>query len=401
MHGMKRVAIWFGLVVGIALAWLIAINLIDEPLKPEVRALLDSKPTVSPEAVQGFKFALALRVPADQDPKLRGDEIYKSIQEALARGQMARASTISAQDQALKIDESGNPCAEKLYCYKAIFEKEGEGVASYLKRNEWALNRFDLLMAYQGMGSDLPPSLALEGKPGLVIHEFASIKYVQLSSMLHEKRFDEVAKALRDINVFIKNSLQNGMAVLDASFLVETFRENREFFEVASRGYPELQTALGPEGSATFQLGVDFASLVRQASAVELKLLSQVLDQPMNLKTFEMANLSANLSEGDADSAAVGSNGWRERALEPIFSVFLKRNQTLNLMQAALARVVSPACLSSKDECRDEQETPAALSLGAFVNPIGKGFLKVFRPEGAPFLRLKERIEGLNQPVAP
>ena len=82
MLNFRKFLFVFGIFIAVSIAILalvISVNIKDQKIEPQYRAILDSQIAVPSYAVDGYKFFLGLRAAtAEQDPFVVGEAIYKA-----------------------------------------------------------------------------------------------------------------------------------------------------------------------------------------------------------------------------------------------------------------------------------------------------------------------------------
>lgn len=371
-------------------------NLQDESLDQEARMLLKAPVAPPEDMVRGFKYLLGLRVPADQDPRVKGEEIYLRFRTALELKKHFDRPLLEPSERSLGVVRSRGSCAGKAYCPKDVFDGERARFQAELKAAELPLQRFDELLAFGGYASDLKPSLALSVARER-LSTLAELKRMQLSAFLHTGRDAEVVAQLAKMNAFLSQSLQYPMSYIEAKTAVEAIERNRKFIIDAVKEYPALKSRLTEERIGSFRVRMDFDSLVQRIAFYEVSAFGDVLTATDDMRVFEVANIAHD--PADVVAQAEVTESVQRRLTNFLMPLLIKKNRSLNFVFNRWRDSIAADCVKTDYPCPDVGIHRDSLT-AYFVNPLGRRLARMLATVGPEHIkRFYVTMQSLREPL--
>jgi hypothetical protein len=267
----KRMFLSTVTVVFLLAALIVGLNFIDDPLYPEIAALIDSPAPVTPQAVTGLKYFLGIGAPEAQDPSLVGAAIYLDLQ---AGAPLPPDSTAWVQG----VNDSVNRAVvQGKYLTRQQVHEKHDAIDSVLAVNKAILSRYDRLLELGSLGVDY--KMGFRGGPsptGLLA--LSRLKLLQINFAIAQGQTTTALADLKRIFEFHRASVSGHMTMLDLAIRMAILHGARTMAKDAAADAPEFARLLQKEPGA---FTADFSpDIVRLAEKGEFEEASTVLSLP-------------------------------------------------------------------------------------------------------------------------
>ncbi len=392
MLNFRKFLFVFGIFIAVSIAILalvISVNIKDQKIEPQYRAILDSQIAVPSYAVDGYKFFLGLRAAtAEQDPFVVGEAIYKA---ALAESK-DKTKTIPKEHA---VDGMPLPELEDLlaiinggYITKEKWETNKTEVEAYLQKVSPHLKRFDKLMSYRAYALDQKPTFAFLTAPTMLYFKLARIKIAQLNQLLHHGKGTDYLDGLVEMNNFSVASLQLPDTMLGVMINVAILRHIHENYNEALKEYPALKAQ-----ALQYQLQKppSYEQILKSTIFIEAHFADMIFHSYLDLAELVAPSAVA----GDAMSPTLR---FAVQNFSFALPIFYKPNATFNLyMQNVLANEADP-CVKTEVECPDKPIVRASFIQRTISNPIGASVAgNVFGLSANRFKKLYKDLQWIEK----
>ena len=202
---LAKIILWLLLLIAIIVAIFILVNWRDEPLKPEVQAILDWQPPAHYHVDNGYLVLLGMNAPAEQDAALVGEQLLNA---EIARFKQMMVShqeppNKEAPEMTGDTDWKAFRCVyhTQANCVEFYLKLDSTQLSEIVKQHQVALNRFEAIKKTANFVEVVPPMAT-----ALVPH------YITLMNASELKRIEAIKAITQQQNeanvlLFVDNAL--------------------------------------------------------------------------------------------------------------------------------------------------------------------------------------------------
>ncbi len=362
----------------ILVIFILALNLKDETLNPEIIELLNkTKAPMSDQEAKSCAMALALTIDAEANFEEEGLKIYRKLEKtddikSLVDIQTKnKNSSLSTVKQVQLLEKCDKACK--------LSPKEMARIEGELLTQKIFIDRLEKIISAGPINCKVPASLYKLQPFNLFKTINNLLLYYKLKS-LKDKSFNLISK-LADVDTFLVNSLNTTSYSLVTGLIY------------AADVYRTREMIKSEKGTAKFLKPLEKLSyelITKQIIDGEFKAAYFLLNQPMGgdfLSYSEMYNIGDKIFE-------LRSKSIYASMINPTINYFYLKNATINEELVQLRKSPWQPCIGQKDIACDAEGKP---SLMWMRNPVGKPFLFVVSsnlPEN--FKKLKKKVDSIN-----
>lgn len=277
----------------IVLVAFVTINLIDEPLQPQVESLMRREVVLPPSAIEAYKYFLGIQVPPDHDPMARGQKIYERHRANAERTGFIQTKDREPDEQTLVTDPK-NFRFKNDYYTPSNYAPHREEFQKILAEHSVQLSRYKKLIQLGGMASDIRPTLDGGTHTIQVVLWGHRLHLMNWIDQIHSKKVAPrlALEALANEFAFCASSIRYPGTLLLTAVQAVCLRSLRSFVEGLSQHDPRFKQALTPEMQKRFSVDLQESDLAQNALQVELRVVQSLLANALPpLELFTRAEL--------------------------------------------------------------------------------------------------------------
>lgn len=191
-----------------------------------------------------------------------------------------------------------------------------------------------------------------------------------LSQEIKHGKVTDALKQLEQSNHFLVSLAGTPQTIIAKLISLATLKRNAEFAKdlIATGVVKKIPDSL----KESFSLIETPEQMWDESSRKEFQLVSTIILGPID----------SDMASAFMDDTTTLSGRFRKSILDWFYPKLIRRNQTLNMLSSAYAALSSPECLKhDSKECTYFENTTKFTVSNFFVNPLGRGLLKLFLPK--------------------
>ncbi len=363
----------FGVIAfGLVGTWLL--NSFDEPLLPEVKAIVEKESPLTEQQRKSYFFMLGLYAGDEKDPEKRGMELWNQRQKADVWKGLEKREPWTRDSVA---------CGEKEACSVEVLHHHPE-FKQILEKNRKTAAQYTHLMEY-GAGTNYfreelrTPLTSFLGHP--LSSEMHKLFLLQLAEWLERGEKDKVWKNLELSNRFMQGFYQE-------SFLIEGMLATH--FMTMNADFLQAEIKRNPRTVIPRSLYESFLPLKAES------LLSESVKQETRAVYMVTRELKLSQTGVGSRSEDVFDNPARLFDLIPV-KILLRPNETVNQYYSLMKNHFGSDCGNAIEKCLAQMTWfKNKWPWDYLINPVGKGLLPIFlRPSDMYQVRIDQRAADL------
>jgi hypothetical protein len=375
---LAKILLWTVIAMVVLAGALLLVNAVDEDLRPETAAALNSPPQVAPEQDNAFFVLVGFHVPPGEDPHAAG---RRQIAE-LAGANPSRPLGFLQKPQPGRLDFAGfkgqycRPVAES--CFDKA-RNDAAGVRGLIELNSELLKRYESMSRYPRMADILVARMDAPIPSFGALLNAQSLKLAEIALMIEAGRIPDAIEALERELAFQRRFSADSSSMValmiaqvalsnDYLFVSDLMRARREALAPHAA---RIAGALGPAGGAGAAFapvfGTEFRFSASMTSVVKEGRAGEMYGKP-DIGVLNVLSDPEKLFTGEARGLAF---------LDPFVLPFLKPQATLNFTRAYYQRLAelsrSPARRVGEElRTLQEQVQSGIYNWKIVYNPLGK-----------------------------
>lgn len=378
---MKKLGLILSIFIFIALAAFMITNLIETPLSQNVsRVLYKPMPIPTQSYVNAYMFTLGLQASPDSNPLLVGKQKYKIFEEATKQGEYP-----SVPEPVLLV-------SSELQC-KKVYECSEDELESFKSQmaeteNQTLLKRYEQLMQFGGVASDIEMSLRPEDLRPMTLFRLSHAWFIQLNQLWQEGKKVQSVKLAVEQRRFFLNSMDYNNSLLFYMVSLSVVNDTQNFIaEKMKQDIQPFQSLYGSRPEEVLSLDLDFQTLKDQALESELVLTANTLGSISMMRDF-FPEVKQGSFWGFLIQLMDWNNSWFTRLL-------FDRNDTLNEYFGRVIDQTKDSCLKEEESC--SVSTPEYSLIEYLKNPIGKKISQLmYSNVQHTLIKMKSTIKDIN-----